>query len=121
MTNGKYTKAEKIRAYLQINPNAGSTQISKVVGVSQGYAHKIAQEESMKRKVAKAVNDHVTETTNQTRKKRPNIFKRIWNRIRAFFKKLFGSADGGSSSSSSTSSGHAAPRNMEEEQNVNLK
>lgn len=129
MTTRKQSKADKIRAYLKTNPHAGSTQIAKAVGVSQGYAHKIAQEESMKRKVAKTVNDHVTETTRQVRKKKPNIFKRIWNRIRALFEKLFRLTGGGPSSNSSPEpeggaprrEGGYAPRNMEEEQNVNLK
>lgn len=133
MKNKKVLKADKIRAYLKINPRASSTQVSRVVGVSQGYAHKIVQEESMKRKQAKVVQEHVTEATQQVRKKKPSIFKRIWDRIRSLFRKLFGLVgslfkklfgfddDDSSSGGSSNPRGGFPSRNMEEEQNVNLK
>jgi len=69
-------KADKIRAYLKQDPDANPNTVSKMVGVSYGYAYKIVKEEQAKRATAQVVNQHVTETTESLKSKRT-----AWQRL----------------------------------------
>lgn len=64
------SKAKMIRAYLKQDPDASPNTVSKMVGVSYGYAYKIVKEEQAKRATAQVVNQHVTEATESLKPKR---------------------------------------------------
>ena len=70
------TKAKMIRAYLKQDPDASPNTVSKMVGVSYGYAYKIVKEEQTKRVTARVINEHVTETTKTLKPKRT-----AWQRL----------------------------------------
>jgi hypothetical protein len=85
------TKAKMIRAYLKQDPDASPNTVSKMVGVSYGYAYKIVKEEQAKRATAEAITKHVEETTASSKPKRTTRKLRVcWKRLVKKFMRLTG-------------------------------
>ena len=90
------TKAKMIRAYLKQDPDASPNTVSKMVGVSYGYAYKIVKEEQAKRATAEAITKHVSETTESLKPKRTawqRLVRKLtvrWGRLVKKFMRLAG-------------------------------
>lgn len=85
------SKADKIREYLKLNPDASPRMVSKVLSVSYGYAYKITKEENAKRITAEVVTRHVKETTVSSKPKRTTRKLRVcWKRLVKKFMRLTG-------------------------------